>query len=336
MLSQRAEEGLEKSAILMLAIGEEGASDVMKHLSPKELQRLGLKMSKTQNVSVDTVDSVMKDILEVTNTQSALGINSSSYIKNVLNKALGEEKASYLLDTILANSDTSGIEGLKWMDPQAVSELIKDEHPQIIATIMVHLEKDHCAAILNYFGERLRSDVVLRIATLEGVQPNAIKELNEVLSKLLSGGGDKVSKKALGGTRTAAEILNFVGSSSEKLILDSIAEVEPELSAKIQEEMFTFENLLDISNRDMQMLLRELEIDKLAVAMKGAPEEIKNKFFSNMSVRAADALRDEIQIKGAVRVSDVEAAQKEILKAVREKADLGQIQIIKGGEGAVV
>lgn len=336
MLQEKAEQGLEKSAILMLALGEEGASSVLKHLTPKEVQRLGTKMSKTQNVTIDAVDSIMKELLEFTNTQSALGINSSSYIKNVLNKALGEEKASYLLDTILTSSDTSGIEALKWMDPQSVSELIKGEHPQIIATIMVHLDKDHCAAILNHLNENLKSDVVLRIATLDGIQPNALKELNDELSKLLTAGGDKMSKKALGGPRTAAEILNYVGATSEKHILESIASVDSELSAAIQDEMFTFENILDISDRDVQRVLREIETTKLAVSVKGASEDVKKKIFNNMGVRAANALRDEIEMKGAVRISEIETAQKEIIKEFRERADRGEITILKGGESALV
>ncbi len=336
MLQEKAEQGLEKSAILMLALGEEGASSVLKHLTPKEVQRLGTKMSKTQNVTIDAVDSIMKELLEFTNTQSALGINSSSYIKNVLNKALGEEKASYLLDTILTSSDTSGIEALKWMDPQSVSELIKGEHPQIIATIMVHLDKDHCAAILNHLNENLKSDVVLRIATLDGIQPNALKELNDELSKLLTAGGDKMSKKALGGPRTAAEILNYVGATSEKHILESIASVDSELSAAIQDEMFTFENILDISDRDVQRVLREIETTKLAVSVKGASEDVKKKIFNNMGVRAANALRDEIEMKGAVRISEIETAQKEIIKEFRDRADRGEITILKGGESALV
>lgn len=335
MLSQRAEEGLEKSAILMLALGEDGASEVMRHLNPKEVQRLGSKMTKTGNITVDRVDDIMKELLDYTSRQSALGLNSSGYIKSVLNKALGEEKASYLLDSILTSSDTSGIEGLKWMEPQTVAELIKNEHPQIIATIMVHLERDHCAAILNHFNGDLKSEVVLRIATLDGIQPNALKELNDVLSKLLANGGDKITKKALGGPRTAAEILNFVGITSEKHIIDSISSINPELSAQIEDEMFTFENILDLQDRDVQKILRRVDMARLCVAMKGISPDIEKKIFSNMAVRVANALREDIEIRGAVKISEIESAQKEILKLIREMSDAEEITLLKGGENTI-
>lgn len=332
MLSERAEKGSEKASILLLSLGEDAAAEIMRHLNPKEVQRLGSKMTRTSNVTLDKVDEVMTELLDYTNSQSALGLNANSYIKSVLNKALGEEKAGYLLDSILTSNDTSGIEGLKWMEPQTVAELIRTEHPQIIATIMVHLEKDHCAAILNHFSDDLKSDVVLRIATLDSVLPNALAHLNDVLSKVLSSGGDKLAKKALGGPRTAAEILNLVGSTSEKHILDSIGSVNTELAEKIQDEMFTFDNIVDISDKDMRVILREVENDQLVLALKGVSEAIREKFMGNMSRRAAEALQEDMEVRGAVRVSDIEAAQKEMLKAIRAMNDNGEIAILKGGD----
>ena len=214
-----SELGIQKGAILMLSLGEEEAAEVFKYLGPKEVQKLGQQMSKTKDVPIDRIEEIAGEVVQIAQSQSALGLDSDAYIRSVLTRALGEDKAGFLLDRILQGSDTSGIEGLKWMDPGTVAELIKNEHPQIIATILVHLERDFAAAILNLFVERLRSDVVLRIATIDGIQPNALLELNDVLSKVLAG-GDKLKKTTLGGVRAAAEILNFVGTTSEKNVLD--------------------------------------------------------------------------------------------------------------------
>lgn len=335
MLSERAEKGAEKASILLLSLGEDAAAEIMRNLNPKEVQRLGSKMTRTSNISLEQVDDVMMELLEYTSSQTSLGLNSSSYIKGVLNKALGEEKASYLLDSILTSSDTSGIEGLKWMEPQAVAELIKNEHPQIIATILVYLETEQSAAILNFFNDELKSNVVIRIATLEGVQPAALSHLNDVLSKLLTNGGDKLAKKNLGGARTAAEILNQIGASSEKVVLDAISDVNTELAEKIQDEMFTFENLLDISDRDMQNVLGRIDLDQLVIALKGVSSDIKNKVFKNMTVRKGEELKEKIEYKGAVRVGDIEAAQKELLKTIRAMGDNGEITIMKGGDSVI-
>lgn len=330
-----SELGIQKSAILMLSLGEEEAAEVFKYLGPKEVQKLGQQMSKTKDVPVDRIEEIAGEVVSMAQSQSALGLDSDAYIRNVLTKALGEDKAGFLLDRILQGSDTSGIEGLKWMDPGTVAELIKNEHPQIIATILVHLERDFAAAILNLFVDRLRSDVVLRIATIDGIQPNALLELNDVLSKILAG-GDKLKKTTLGGVRTAAEILNFVGTTSEKTVLDTIREYDNELSQRIQDEMFTFDNLLDIDDRGMQAILRDVQSDVLVIALKGADEAIREKVFKNMSSRAAEALRDDLESRGPVRLSEVEAAQKDVLKVVRKLADAGEVVLGGGGEDAFV
>lgn len=328
-------QGVEKSAILLLSLGEEEASEVFKFLSPKEVQKIGTEMAKVADVSKDVIESIAQECIEAAEQSATLGVDSGSYIRNVLTKALGDDKAGFLLDRILQGSDTSGIESLKWMDPAAIAELIKNEHPQIIATILVHLERDLSAAVLNLFMERLRSDVILRIATLEGIQPNALMELNDVLSKALSG-GEKLQKTTLGGVRAAAEILNFVGATSEKLVLDDIRAFDNELSQKIQDEMFTFDNLLDLEDMAIQTILRDIQTDKLVIALKGAEEAIREKIFKNMSKRAGEALRDDLESQGPVRLSEVEAAQKEILKVVRTLADKGEIVMTKGGEDAFV
>ncbi len=330
-----SEEGVEKSAILMLALGEEEASEVMKHLGPKEVQKLGSMMARVKGVSREKIDVIAQEFISVAGEQSTLGLDSDNYIRSVLTKALGTERAGFLLDRILQGSDTSGIESLKWMDASTVSELIKNEHPQIIATILVHLERDHAAAILNKFADRLRSDVILRIATLDGVQPTALKELNEVLSKVLSG-GEKLKKSTLGGTKAAAEILNFVGANTEQSVINNIREYDSDLSQKIQDEMFVFENLLDIDDRGIQTILRDVQNDQLILALKGSNDELKEKIFKNMSSRAAESLREELESRGPVRLSEVEAAQKEILKTVRKLSEQGQIMISSGGDDAFV
>lgn len=325
------DDGLEKSAILLLSLGENEAAEVFKHLGPREVQKLGTAMATLRNVSRDRIEGVLGDFRSQAEQGSALSNDSSAYIRSVLTKALGDDKAAGLIERILQGGDTSGIEGLKWMDSPTVADLVKNEHPQIIATIMVYLDRDQASEILNCLPERLRNDVILRIATLDGVQPNALKELNEVLTKILTGSNNIKNKSALGGIRAAAEILNFAGSAAETAIIDSIKEQDPDLAQKIVEEMFVFENLMDIDDRGIQLLLREVQSDSLIVALKGAEENMREKVFKNMSSRAAEMLRDDLEAKGPVRLSEVEAEQKEILKIARRLADEGQISL--GGKG---
>ena len=221
------------------------------------------------------------------------------------------------------------------MDSAAVAELIKNEHPQIIATILVHLDRDQASEILGFLAERLRNDVLLRIATLDGIQPTALRELNDVLTKLLSG-SNNIKKSPMGGIRTAAEILNFMSSAQETVLIESVKQYDPELAQKILDEMFVFENLLDIDDRSIQLLLREIQSESLIIALKGATEELREKILKNMSQRAAETLKEDLEAKGPVRVSEVEAEQKEILKIVRRLADEGQIVIGGKGEDAFI
>lgn len=324
------EEGLKRSAILLMMLGEQEASSVVKLLGPKEVQKLGETMSGLHNVTQEEIESVVAQFCTDAEGRTTLGQDSSGYIRNVLTGALGDEKAASLIDRILQGGDTSGIEGLKWMDPPSVAELIKNEHPQIIAAIMVHLERDHASAILSLFTERLRNDTLLRIATMDSIQPDALRELNDVLTKLLSGSAN-IRKAALGGVRTAAEILNFVPSAQENSVIENIKQYDEELAQKIMDEMFVFDNLIDIDNHGIQLLLREVQSESLIIALKGASEDLRNKIFNNMSQRAAEALREDLESKGPVRISEVEAEQKEILKVVRQLADDGQI--VLGGKG---
>lgn len=324
-----SEDGITKSAMLLLTLGEDEAAEVLKHLGPREVQKLGAAMAQLKSVPRDKVEAVVDEFYEETQ-RGAPVVADEEYIRSMLTKALGDDRAANLISRILQGGDTAGIEGLKWMDASTVAELIRNEHPQIIATILVHLEYDHAGEILKHFTDRLRNDVLLRIATLDGVQPAALQELNDALTRILSGSAS-IKKTAMGGVRTAAEILNFVGTAHETAILDNVREYDPELAQKIIDEMFVFENLIDVDDRGIQLLLREIQSESLIIALKGASEAMREKVFRNMSQRAAEMLREDLESKGPVRLSEVEREQKEILKVARRLADEGQIQL--GGKG---
>ncbi|HNQ04485.1 MAG TPA: flagellar motor switch protein FliG [Thiobacillaceae bacterium] len=324
-----SEQSINECAILLRALGDDEAAEVFKHLGPKEVQKLGTAMTTVQNVSREQMEAVLHSFHNETEGRISLG-DSSEYIRTVLKKALGDDKAAHLIDRILQGHESAGIESLKWMDAANVAEMIRNEHPQIIATIMVHLDRDHASEILNLLTERLRNDVMLRIATLEGVQPLAMRELNEVLTQLLAG-GEITKKSSLGGVKTAADILNYMGGAVEASVLANIREHDVELAQKIQDQMFVFDNINDLDDRSVQLLLREVQSETLIIALKGTSQELKDKIFSNMSSRAAEALKEDLEAKGPVRLSEVEAEQKEILKIVRKLVDEGQI--ILGGKG---
>ena len=327
--------GIQKGAILMLALGEDEAAEVMKYLSPREVQKLGAAMSTMKAVGNDELEAVLTDFRIETEASSSLGLDSDEYIRTVLTKALGDDKASSLLNRILGARDASGIESLKWMDSQSVAELIRNEHPQIIATILVHLERYHACEVLDHFTERLRNDVVLRIATLDGVQPAALRELNEVLTKLLTG-NESLKKKPMGGIRAAAEILNFLSGENEQSVLTNLKNYDSDMAQKIMDEMFVFDNIMDIDDRGIQVILREVQSESLIIALKGANVDLREKIFKNMSTRAAEMMREDLESKGPVRLSEVEAQQKEILQTVRRLSDEGQIQLGAKGDDAYV
>jgi flagellar motor switch protein FliG len=325
-----SEDGVQRSAILLMSIGEEEAVEVFKYLGPKEVQKLGLAMAKLSNVTREQVADVLKKFRTEAEQQTNIGTASDQYLRTVLTRALGNDKAAGLIDRILQGNDNSGIESLKWMDSASVAELIKGEHPQIIATILVHLDPDQAGEVLSALPERLRNDVMLRIATLEGVQPAAMRDLNDVLTQILSG-TDKLKKSARGGVDAAADILNNMGGTLEATISSHIREVDPELAQKIQDKMFVFENLMDLDDRGIQLLLREVQSETLVVALKGTSDALREKIFRNMSQRASEMLRDDLEAKGPVRLSEVEAEQREILRIVRRLAEEGQI--VMGGKG---
>jgi flagellar motor switch protein FliG len=327
------DQGLEDAAILLMSLGEVEASEVFKHLTPKEVQRLGETIAKMKTIPRDRFDGVVARFASQAAEQSLLVGNTDEYVKNVLRMALGDDKANLLIDRILQGSDITGIESLKWMDPGSIAELLRNEHPQIVAAILVHLDFDQVADVLKFLPERGRNEVLIRIATLDGIQPAALKDLNEVLSKVLAG-GDRSRKASLGGVKPAAEIINMMGSSIETAVLDYIREADNELAQKIMDNMFTFDDLVKVDDKGIQALLKEVQTESLLISMKGATPEMREKIFRNMSTRAAETLREDLESRGPVRVSEVETEQKEMLKIVRRLADEGQIVLSGGGDDA--
>ena len=325
-----SEEGIRKSAILLLTLGENEAAEVLKYLEPREVQQISACMVALRNLTREEIAAVFDEFHSIAAEKTTYGMDSNDYIRRMLTQALGDDKAMGLLDRIMQGDDTSGIESLKWMDPSQVAELIGGEHPQIIATILVHLESDLASSILGFFTERTRNDALLRIATLDSVQPAALRELNDVLTNLLT--GDGLGKKHIkGGVRTAAEILNFMGSVQEGAVIETVRSYDPDLAQEIIDEMFVFDDLAEVDDRGIQLILREVQSESLIVALKGASEELREKVFKNMSSRAAEMLREDLESKGPVRISEVEGEQKEILKVVRRLADEGQLAL--GGKG---
>jgi flagellar motor switch protein FliG len=319
-------DGIQKSAILMLTIGQDEAAEVIKYLQPKEVQKLGEAMAGMRSVMQEQMEEVIFDFDNQTKGLVPLSVDANDFIRGILTQALGEDKASAMLHRIMGGgSDVSGIEGLKWMDPAAVAELINNEHPQIIATVLVHLERLHACEVLTHFSERLRNDVILRIVTLEGIQPFALRELNEVMAKLLANSGG-MRKRAMGGTRAVAEILNYIApSDTERGLLQHIREYDDALAQQVIDEMFVFDNLIDFDDRSMQVIIREVPQDALLIALKGAPKELREKTFKNMSQRAATAMREELDLMGPVRISDVTARQRDILVIVRRLIEEEQV-----------
>jgi flagellar motor switch protein FliG len=325
------DEGLENAAILLMSLGEVEASEVFKHLAPKEVQRLGETIARMKAVTRDRVEKVIDDFEKVAASESMLVADNNEYVKSVLRRALGEDKANLLIDRILKGNDITGIESLKWMDAQSVAELLRNEHPQIVAAILVHLDFDQAADVLKVFNERQRNEVMVRIATLDGIQPLALRDLNEVMSKVLAG-GDRSKKSSLGGVKTAAEILNMLGSAVETSVLDFVREADNDLAQKIMDNMFTFDDVEKIDDKGIQALMKEVQSESLVIALKGATPGLRDKIFKNMSTRAAETLKEDLDSRGPVRLSEVEAEQKEMLKIVRRLVDEGQIVLAGGGD----
>ncbi len=323
--------GAERAAVLLMSLGQVEASEVMKHMNPKEVQAVGEAIAAMGQVDKDMVANILNEFHETVEKETALGVGSDEYLRSVLVDALGEEKANNLLDRILLGRHSKGLDSLKWMEPRAVAEIIRLEHPQIIAIILSYLESDHAGSVLAALPENMQTDVLIRISSLDGIQPSAINELDEMLEQQFSGNAENIKSSAVGGLKTAANLLNFVDTQLEIELMEKIRDYDEEMADGIQDLMFVFDNLVDIDDRGIQVLLREVSSDVLIIALKGADDEIKEKIFKNMSKRAGDMLREDLEGRGPVRLSEVEGAQREILSIARRMSDAGEITL--GGKG---
>jgi len=323
----------DRAAVLLLSLGEDDAAEILKHLGPKEVQRIGSAMTRLKNITRDQVEIVLNNFFELVQSQTSLGVGSDSYIRNMLVSALGEEKAGSLADRILMGGNTSGLDTLKWMNARAIGDLIRFEHPQIQAIVIAYLDSDQAAEVLGFLDERVRLDIIMRIASIESVQPQALQELNDILEKQFASSSNNSASASLGGIKCTADIMNFLDTSAESQLIEALREVDEDLAQEIQDLMFVFDNLSEVDDRGIQALMREISSDVLILALKGADEGVKSKIFGNMSSRAADLLKDDLEAKGPVKVSEVEAAQKEILSIARRMSDAGEIVLgSKGGE----
>jgi len=330
--------GPKKAAILLLALGEEGAAEVVKNLEDSEISQVGYYMARFTDVSPEELDMVLE---EYYNAQSGDGsgflINASGdFVKNTLAKALGGDRAKDLVDNLSANVEESALESLKWLDPKAIANFITHEHPQTIALILAHLEDpEQTATVLKELPENLQADVVYRMAILEGIQPGVVSEIDEVLSREMQAAG-AVGTAKVGGIEAVAEMLNSLDKSTETRVLATIEESNPDLAEQIRELMFTFEDMVLIDSRGMQLILKEVDQQDLTLAMKTASDSIKELIFSSMSQRAADMLREDLEVLGPVKVADVERAQQNLVKVSRRLEEEGKIIIGGRGGGDVI
>lgn len=322
---------VEQAAILLMSLGEADAAEVLKHMGPKEVQRVGAAMSKLENVEQDQVQTVLSNFLDQVRDLTGLGVGADNYIRNMLVTALGSDKANGLIDRILMGGNTTGLDTLKWMESRSVADIIRNEHPQIQAIVIAYLDADQAAEIMAFFPDPVRLDIMMRVSSLDSIQPAALQELNDILEKQFSGSAASQTT-AMGGYKVAAEIVNNLDSGIATELMEAITEMDEEVGNQIQDLMFVFDNLRDVDDRGIQVLLREVSTDLLIIALKGADTELQEKIFTNMSSRAADMLRDDLEASGPVKVSEVEASQKEILTIARRLADSGEIALGGGGE----
>jgi flagellar motor switch protein FliG len=325
----------ERAALLLFALGEERAATVLKFIEPKEVQVIGFAMARLADISPLMVDDVLEEVIVSIKTMTSLGVESDGYIRKMLVQALGEEKAIGIIDRIFVSSGSKGIEQLKWMDALSVSDLVRLEHPQIGAIILSLLGSDKAAEVMLKLPDSMRSDLLVRIATMQGVQPAALRELDEIMEKMLSG-SVAVKATALGGVESAANILNFMDVAASNQVLAKVTESNANLALIIQDKMYVFEDLASLGAGAMQTVLREISTDQLLLALRGASDGLKEKIFGNMSKRGADILRDDLESSPPAKLSDVELAQKDILFIVRQLADTGAISLGSEGGDALI
>ena len=327
--------GAQRAAIFLLGVGEESAANIMKHMEPREVQRVGEAMATLSGITDEDLVAVLDDFRESAESINPLTIGAPDFVQRVMVKALGEDKARGVMSKVLpGKAKTRGIEALKWMDARAVCALIAEEHPQIIAIVLSSLDEDHAAAILKELPKQLRTEVMLRVARLQMIDPGALEELDRVLEKQL-GRIKKTPPRSVDGVASAAAIMNNVDAELESNVLDSMREKDEDLSERVSELMFVFDDLAALDDRGMQRMIREISVDTLVIALKGVDVDLQEKFFANMSSRAADMLREDIEAKGPIRLAEVEAAQKDILGTAKQLADDGEIMLGKGGNDFV-
>lgn len=316
--------------MLLLALGEGEAATVLKHLDAKVVQRLGSAMAQLKSASRDEVSEIVSGFVSTMEDQADIKVGSDEYIRKVLTDALGDDKASGIIDRILVGRKSKGLDVLKWMDPRAIAEVIRQEHPQVISIVIAYLDADLSAQVLAEMPQWLQAEVLMRIAQLEGVQPNALSKLDEMIEKQIAGKGGSPSAN-LGGPKNAASILNFMPAT----LIDEMKKVDEVMTQKLQDLMFVFSDLIKVDAKGIQSVLREVDSARLVIALKGADQALVTHFLSNMSQRAAEMLKDDMESRGPVKLSEVEAAQKEILAITRKLADAGTV-VIGGGSEAYV
>ena len=324
----------EQAAVIVLLLGEQQAADIIQYLNPREVQSLGSAMVGVVDLSQDSVNLVLDNFVATIKEQTNLGLGTTDYVEAVLKRALGEDKAATVLGRILPGSSSKGLEILRWMDPRAISDMIATEHPQVVAIILSVLEYDVAADVLNYLPEVNRAEIMQRIASLESVQPSAMGELERIMKEQFSSNSSAKSS-SFGGIKTAAKIMNFVKVDLEGKIMGDLSQLDEELMLKIQDNMFTFDNLSMVDNKAIQVLMRNVEADALMVALKGAGDVVKDKFFDNMSQRARAMFIDDMEARGPMRLSDVETAQKTIMRLARKLSDAGELVLSGRGDDFV-
>ena len=327
--------GTQKSAILMMLIGEDEASEILRNLSPREVQHLGTAMYSVQGLDQETVNLVLDEFLAIIKAQTSLGMGAGNYIRNVMVKALGEDKSQSVLSRIAPSASARPIEILDWMDARSISELIADEHPQIIALVISYLDAGLGADVLGLLPENLQSEVIRRIATLQTVGPDALRELEQVMQKKFKA-NTSLRASQVGGVDAAARIMNFTKQNMEARIMKDIGKGDKGLMQAIQESMFLFDMLIMSDDKSLQTLLRMVDTDLLVLALKGADEPLQEKLFGCMSKRAAANIMDEMEALGPVRLTEVQSAQKEIINVARRLSDEGTIVLAgRGGDDLV-
>jgi flagellar motor switch protein FliG len=322
-------DGATRAAILLMTLGERLAAEVLRYLNPKEVQKIGLVMATLKGVSRQEVTATLDEFLKQAVSRTPLGIGTEEYLRKTLSGALGKDKAQTLINRIMAGEQLGGLEALRWMDAPAIARVIRNEHPQIVAIVLAHLDADQAAEVLSLFPEPQQADLVMRVANLESVAPSALTELDAILDQKVSN-SPTVQSSRIGGLTTAVNLLNLVDRSMNTQIMDSIKEQDPDLGTALDEAMFTFDDLAETSDRGIQTLLKEITNSVLVTALKGSDEAIREKIFRNMSKRAALLLRDDLEGTGPVRLSEVEQAQKEIITVARKLAEAGELTLGKG------